>query len=221
MAEKKVSKGRKYKCPVCKQSEVSSLLVQHEVYPKRWMHPECRDEAIEKKRINTIEQEEKDSMYVKFSEIYGIDNYEDISSRIYTMFSNLRAGNPVFKGRSFDKRYREGFSYPVIEKAIEYCEKEIKYSIETKNFTSTASAMFYGMKIIVDKIPFVQKQYDKEQRIKEFNEANRELEKEKEIDIEKMNAFEKDALNKFKEANRKRKRNEKDISSFLSGEEII
>ena len=72
MAEKKVPKGRKYKCPVCKQSEVSSLLVQHEVYPKRWMHPEYRDEAIEKKRIDTIEQEEKDSMYVKFSEIYGI-----------------------------------------------------------------------------------------------------------------------------------------------------
>ena len=81
--------------------------------------------------------------------------------------------------------------------------------------------MFYGMKIIVDKIPFVQKQYDKEQRTKEFNEANRELEKEKEIDIEKMNAFEKDALNKFKEANRKRKRNENDISSFLSEEETI
>lgn len=206
-----------YKCPVCEKRSSQDLMAQDEALKPRWYHPECLEQALEKKRLDDIEQSEKDSMYIKLAEVYDIQNYEDISRKIYMCFSNLRAGNPVFKGKSFDKRYRAGFSYPIIERTIVECEDRLKYSIENKDFKSTTSKLYYGVKIIVDRIPAVQKKYEREQRVKAFNEENKRKDREKELDVEMLEAFEDDAMKQFK--NKKRKKNENDISAFLSEEE--
>lgn len=213
--EKKKRVVTKYKCPICKETDSVELLTQHESYKRRYLHPECLEKHLEKVELEKIEEEEKNSMYTKFSEVYGIQNYEDISSRIYGMFSKLRAGNPVFSGKGFDKRYREGFSYAVIERTIVDCEDRIKYSLSDKDFQSVSSAMYYGIKIIVDRIPTVSKKYERELRAKAVQEERKN--NPVEVDSGFLDAHEEDPMERFKR--NKKRTNERDISSFLSEEE--
>ena len=97
-------KEKFYKCPICGvRDRESNLTLCEELYKVRRVHPECANEKLKVIREDRQEQAEKDSMYEKWAEVYGIDNYEDMNQRTFQMFANLRAGNPVFKGKSFDK----------------------------------------------------------------------------------------------------------------------
>ena len=210
---------RKYKCPICKQTDFKTNLIQNDFYPKRWIHESCFEEVREQKEADAKEQAEKNSMYEKLAEIYCLRNYEDLNKRTFTMFANLRAGNPVFRGKSFDKRYRAGFSYPIIERTLDEVRENIEYANQTKEFDSINTAIYYGIKIVVDRIPAVQRKYEREQRIIAFNEENRRKELEKVVDEDMLDAYEEDSITKFKKLNSKKKTDENDISAFLSGEE--
>lgn len=217
--KKKEPVVRKYKCPICKETDYKTNLIQNDFYPKRWIHESCFEEVREKKEADAKEQAEKDSMYKKLAEIYCLRNYEDLNKRTFTMFANLRAGNPVFRGKSFDRRYREGFSYPIIERTLEEVRENIEYANQTKDFESINTAVYYGIKIVVDRIPAVQRKYEREQRVIAFNEENRLKALNAVIDEERLDAHEEDSIAKFKALNAKKKKNENDISAFLDEEE--
>lgn len=209
-------KEKFYKCPICGvRDRESNLTLCEELYKVRRVHPECANEKLKVIREDRQEQAEKDSMYEKWAEVYSIDNYEDMNQRTFQMFANLRAGNPVFKGKSFDKRYRAGFSYPVIERTIIDCEDRIKYANGSKDFDSIGSAMYYGIKIIVDRIPSVSRIYEREMRAKAVNEERR---KETQVNMGELESFSEDSMDIFKRKQKERK-NERDISAFISEEE--
>lgn len=165
-----MARKTKVKCLHCGKTDLKEIMVKSEYNSRRYLHEDCKKEYEAFRREEEREQREKDSMFKTFAEIYEVQNYQDISTRIYIMFTNLRQGNPVFSGKAFDKRYREGFSYYVIERAILDCRDRIEYANKTKDFQSMSSAMFYGIKIIVDRIPSVNKKVQREMAQREIEE---------------------------------------------------
>lgn len=166
-----MAKANKVKCVLCGKSDSKDIMVKTEHSGRRYLHEDCAEEFENFKKGELEETKSKDSMYKLWAEVYGIQNYQDISSRIYAMFTNLRQGNPVFRGKSFDRRYREGFTYDVIERTIEDCRDKIDYANSTKDFESLSSAMFYGIKIVVDRIPAINRKVQREKASREVEEA--------------------------------------------------
>lgn len=157
-------------CPVCKQKDKIDVMVQYEKLPNRYLHPECKEMEIEKFKINQIEKEKKDIFWETLAEIVNL-KFVDIPPRIYTLAQNLRSGNPVFNKRKTDKRYRDGFEWDVMTRTVVDSKKKIRTAIETKDFQSIDSALYYIMKIVVNRIPLVHQKMEREKKALEVQKA--------------------------------------------------
>lgn len=157
-------------CPVCKKKDKIDVMVQYEKLPNRYLHPECKEMEIEKFKINQIEQEKKDIFWKTLAEIVNL-KFVDIPPRIYTLAQNLRSGNPVFNKRKTDKRYRDGFEWDVMTRTVIDSKQKIRTAIETKDFQSIDSALYYIMKIVVNRIPLVHQKMEREKKALEVQKA--------------------------------------------------
>lgn len=157
-------------CPVCKKKDKIDVMVQYEKLPNRYLHPECKEMEIEKFKINQIEQEKKDIFWETLAEIVNL-KFVDIPPRIYTLAQNLRSGNPVFNKRKTDKRYRDGFEWDVMTRTVIDSKQKIRTAIETKDFQSIDSALYYIMKIVVNRIPLVHQKMEREKKALEVQKA--------------------------------------------------
>lgn len=157
-------------CPVCKKKDKIDVMVQYEKLPNRYLHPECKEMEIEKLKINQIEQEKKDIFWKTLAEIVNL-KFVDIPPRIYTLAQNLRSGNPVFNKRKTDKRYRDGFEWDVMTRTVIDSKQKIRTAIETKDFQSIDSALYYIMKIVVNRIPLVHQKMEREKKALEVQKA--------------------------------------------------
>ena len=157
-------------CPVCKKKDKIDVMVQYEKLPNRYLHPECKEMEIEKFNRNQIEQEKKDIFWKTLAEIVNL-KFVDIPPRIYTLAQNLRSGNPVFNKRKTDKRYRDGFEWDVMTRTVVDSKKKIRTAIETKDFQSIDSALYYIMKIVVNRIPLVHQKMEREKKALEVQKA--------------------------------------------------
>lgn len=157
-------------CPVCKKKDKIDVMVQYEKLPNRYLHPECKEMEIEKFKINQIEKEKKDIFWETLAEIVNL-KFVDIPPRIYTLAQNLRSGNPVFNKKKTDRRYRDGFEWDVMTRTVIDSKKKIRIAIETKNFQSIDSALYYIMKIVVNRIPLVHQKMEREKRALEVQKA--------------------------------------------------
>lgn len=160
-------------CPVCKKKDKIDVMVQYEKLPNRYLHPECREMEIEKFKINQIEQEKKDIFWQTLAEIVNL-KFVDIPPRIYTLAQNLRSGNPVFNKKKTDRRYRDGFEWDVMTRTVIDSKKKIRTAIETKDFQSIDSALYYVMKIIVNRIPLIHKKMELEAKAIESKKRKEE-----------------------------------------------
>lgn len=157
-------------CPVCKKKDKIDVMVQYEKLPNRYLHPECKEMEIEKFKINQIEKEKKDIFWETLAEIVNL-KFVDIPPRIYTLAQNLRSGNPVFNKRKTDKRYRNGFEWDVMTRTVIDSKQKIRTAIETKDFQSIDSALYYIMKIVVNRIPLVHQKMEREKKALEVQKA--------------------------------------------------
>ncbi|QGJ84931.1 hypothetical protein [Lactococcus phage P1048] len=197
-------------CPVCKKKDKIDVMVQYEKLPNRYLHPECKEMEIEKFKINQIEQEKKDIFWETLAEIVNL-KFVDIPPRIYTLAQNLRSGNPVFNKRKTDKRYRDGFEWDVMTRTVIDSKKKIRTAIETKDFQSIDSALYYIMKIVVNRIPLVHQKMEREKRALEVQKA-REASLTQE-DIKKIVRYQYDEEDE--KPRKKRKKLGNDISKWL------
>lgn len=197
-------------CPVCKKKDKIDVMVQYEKLPNRYLHPECKEMEIEKFKINQIEQEKKDIFWETLAEIVNL-KFVDIPPRIYTLAQNLRSGNPVFNKRKTDKRYRDGFEWDVMTRTVIDSKKKIRTAIETKDFQSIDSALYYIMKIVVNRIPLVHQKMEREKRALEVQKA-REASLTQE-DIKKIVKYQYDEEDE--KPRKKRKKLGNDISKWL------
>lgn len=197
-------------CPVCKKKDKIDVMVQYEKLPNRYLHPECKEMEIEKFKINQIEQEKKDIFWQTLAEIVNL-KFVDIPPRIYTLAQNLRSGNPVFNKRKTDKRYRDGFEWDVMTRTVIDSKKKIRTAIETKDFQSIDSALYYIMKIVVNRIPLVHQKMEREKRALEVQKV-REASLTQE-DIKKIVRYQYDEEDE--KPRKKRKKLGNDISKWL------
>ncbi|ARM66190.1 hypothetical protein AM2_063 [Lactococcus phage AM2] len=197
-------------CPVCKKKDKIDVMVQYEKLPNRYLHPECKEMEIEKFKINQIEQEKKDIFWQTLAEIVNL-KFVDIPPRIYTLAQNLRSGNPVFNKKKTDKRYRDGFEWDVMTRTVIDSKQKIRTAIETKDFQSIDSALYYVMKIVVNRIPLVHQKMEREKKALEVQKA-REASITQE-DIENIIRYQYDEEDE--KPRKKRKKLGNDISKWL------
>ena len=197
-------------CPVCKKKDKIDVMVQYEKLPNRYLHPECREIEIERFNKNQIEKEQKDIFWKTLSEIVNL-KFIDIPPRIYTLAQNLRSGNPVFNKKKTDKRYRDGFEWDVMTRTVIDSKQKIRTAIETKDFQSIDSALYYVMKIVVNRIPLVNQKMEREKKALEVQKAREEsITQEKIKNIIRYQYDEEDEVPK-----KKRKKLGNDISKWL------
>ena len=208
MTDGKVKKSDYRKCPICKENGIIHDMVTHEKYPRRYLHKSCLESKMEEIKWQEKENEAREKMFQTLAEIYNVE-YSNISPFSYAMFERLRNGTPVFSGKAFDRRYKEGFDYEVIEETLKACRESIEYANKTKNFQSLTQSISYGMRIIVDRIPMISKRVERQRKADEVEKLRAENEK---IDHDRIKATEVDSPIPRK---RKRKKNENDISKFL------
>lgn len=197
-------------CPVCKKKDKIDVMVQYEKLPNRYLHPECKEMEIEKFKINQIEQEKKDIFWQTLAETVNL-KFVDIPPRIYTLAQNLRSGNPVFNKKKTDKRYRDGFEWDVMTRTVIDSKQKIRTAIETKDFQSIDSALYYVMKIVVNRIPLVHQKMEREKKALEVQKA-REASITQE-DIENIIKYQYDEEDE--KPRKKRKKLGNDISKWL------
>lgn len=195
-------------CPICKKKDTIDVMVQYDKLPNKFLHPECKEKEIQRVLENQIEQEKKDEFWETLSNIVNL-KYVDIPPRIYTLAQNLRSGNPVFNKKSTDRRYRDGFDWDVMTRTVLDSKDKIRKAIETIDFKSIDSALYYVMKIIVNRIPLVHKKMERE--AKALESKKRKEESISQEDIKNIVEYEyEDEIPK-----KKRKKLGNDISRFL------
>lgn len=201
------------KCPICGKADDMSKMVTHESHKRRYFHVECLEQKLkkdeQKKQENEWQEQEtarRLHLHETIAEIYDVQ-FAEIPVRFYAMIEHLRNGSPVFKGKKFDRRYKEGFGYDVIERTYIECRESIEWANNNKDFISMSQALGYGMRIIVDRIPLVERKMRKEKQAQEVREAQKKNEV---INNEKLQYFDEEPTIKPK-----KKKDNVDISKFL------
>ena len=156
--------GRKVKCQWCGEKSDSDEM-KFELYgareQKKYYHKNCYNYYLKDKKFKEKERVEKDNLIEKIKKIY---NVKEVPRQVYPLIEALRNGQPVFGNRqNTGKRYKEGYSYNLIEKTYDYCADTIEYWNSVKGFDSFMGAFKYGLSIVIDKIYFVEKKEEEKE----------------------------------------------------------
>jgi len=166
---------------------------------KKFYHKHCHELFLERQAFLDKEAKELDELRLVIEEIYGVQK-QGLSKEAYSLLQKLRNGEPVFKKQNTGKRYKQGFTYPLIKETFEHCSDSIEYYNRVKNFTGFMNAFRYALTVIIDKI------YVIELRAIEREKQKIQMEKH----IEKM-----DVEEQVFETNYKKPSKAKDITDFL------
>ena len=162
----------------------------------KFYHQSCYEDYVADKEFKRNQVVLKQSLHDKVADIYKIP-IDMLPKDYFSYIENIRNGEPAFKGHKPSTKYKEGYEYTIIEKTYDYCRKDIEYWNEAKDFDSIGTAIRYGLRIILDKINYVNRQ---EQR----------YEAEDSVTAKKANGFKESFESTYKKADR-----ETDISDFL------
>jgi len=125
---------------------------------KKYYHKHCYQEFLEDKKFKEKEAEELDSLRQTIENIFGI---KQLPNQAYPFLQKLRNGEQVFGKQTMGKRYKEGYTYSLIEETFKHCEDTIHYWLGVKDFNGFMGAFKYSLSIVIDKIYYV------EQRVQE------------------------------------------------------
>ncbi|MFS0905695.1 hypothetical protein AB3N02_21865 [Priestia aryabhattai] len=192
------------KCQICGIDDTHMDDMKFEVVgikrpQKKYYHELCYEEHLKQQAFKDKEAKELDELRLVIQEIYGID---PLPNPAYPFLQKIRNGEPALAGKKkYDKRYKEGYSYPLIKETFEYCSDSIERANATKNFDGFMGAFRYGLAIIIDKLYFV------EQRARKREQQKRQIEKH----VEELAGTEQT----FETSYKKPKKSKVDISAFL------
>lgn len=190
------------KCQWCKEKglldEMNIEIVGQAKPIKKFYHKTCHKDFIVDKEFKEKERLELDSLVETINKIYGT---KELPRTAYTLLQNLRNGEAVFGNKQrIGKRYKEGYSYPLIRETFEHCSDTIEYWNNVKGFDGFTGAFKYALTIVIDKIYFV------EQRVTEREKKKILIEKH----IEEVKHEE-----EFEASYKKKSKPSNDISNFL------
>lgn len=174
-------------------------LVGNKKKVKKFYHLKpCYDSHLADKAFKQKESEELDDLVKVIMKIYGV---KELPTQAYTLLQKLRNGERVFgKRQNIGKRYKQGYSYPLIAETFDHIEETIYYWNERKDFEGFMGAFKYALTIVIDKIYFVEKRkQEREQKQKMIDEHVKEVEH----------------LDEFESGFKKKTSNKSDITEFL------
>lgn len=204
-------------CRRCKERDIITDM-KHVVTEKGghlYYHPAClkiKEKENVKDERDELEREERERMHEYLAGIYGIST-DLIPTRTYAMLTNLRNGNPLFKGKPLTKRYREGYTYEIIRRTYAYVQQDIEIANQRKGFDSISKAINYGLHIVLDKIAFVAKKVEAEDRAREQSDIQHSKAIEK--DFEDLSTKIADDSENHNKRRASKVKNKNDISQFL------
>lgn len=197
---------RKVKCQQCgvtdtPKSEMEFELVGQKRPMRKYYHKSCYQDFLKDKEFKAQEKKELDSLVETIEDIFGLRK-QGLTQQAYPLLQNLRNGEKVFGKQTIGKRYKEGYTYSLIEETFRHCEDTINYWLGVKNFDGFMGAFKYSLTIVIDKIYFV------EQRAQEREAREAMIEKH----IENVESTE-EVL--FESNYKKKESNDDDILDFL------
>jgi hypothetical protein len=164
-------------------------------------HENCYEEHLKDKAFKEKETAELDELRLVIERIYGLTK-EPLPSQAYPFLNRIRNGEQTLgKNQKMGKRYKEGYTYPLIKEAYEYCSDTIEYWNSAKDFNGFMQAFKYGLAIVLDKI------YTVEQKVKLREKQRALIEKH----VENMEENEEEFVTSYK----KPSKTKADISDFL------
>lgn len=161
--------GRVVKCQYCGEKDTETQDMEFEVVgvskpQKKYYHKQCYPNYLEEKEFKEKERKEKDELVEVIKDIYGV---KDLPYQVFPLLESLRNGEQVFGGRKENKRYKQGYTYPIIMETYKYCQDTIEYWNSVKNFDGFIGAFKYGLSIVLDKLYIVEsREKEKEQKEK-------------------------------------------------------
>lgn len=189
------------KCPICKEKGKKEDMIQvKHGKVNRYYHQNCHERYEREQEQRDKDVAERDSLVETVAKIYNI-KVEEIPNTFYIATSNIRNGDPVFKGQAPKMYHKQGYSYYIIELTYQMCAKNLRHYRKTKNFTSLSQEFNYGLRVIMDKINYVSKRLDKVMADKELTEIRAKSNKPEEY----VSGYSRE----------KQSKNERDISDFL------
>lgn len=192
------------KCQYCNVKDTDRDDMEKEVVGKKnktnkYYHKDCYEKFLVDKKFKEEERLEKDELVNTIMKIY---NVKALPPQFYPLLESLRNGQNVFGAKqNTGKRYKQGYSYKLIEKTYIYCEDTIEYWNNRKSFESLIGALKYGLAIIINKIYKVE-QIEKDEESKRIMMENQ------------LNSIDNGEYLDF-DSNYKRKNDDSDITDFL------
>lgn len=184
-------------CRWCKEKgDMETMVSEKQGKQNKFYHQSCYEDYVADKEFKRVQVVLKQSLHDKVADIYKIP-IDMLPKDYFSYIENIRNGEPAFKGHKPSTKYKEGYEYTIIEKTYDYCRKDIEYWNEAKDFDSIGTAIRYGLRIILDKINYVNRQ---EQRYGA----------EDSVTAKKANGFKENFESTYKKVDR-----ETDISDFL------
>lgn len=201
--------GKKRKCFWCNVTDTNmqdmEFVMVGETKPRKlhYHKGECWEAYQEHQAFIDKELEELDELRLYIEDLYGVSKGEGLPKTAYSLLQKVRNGEPALRNqKNMGKRYKEGYTYPVIRETYDYCSETIEYWNRRKKFDSFMSGFIYGLTIVIDKLYFIDQRVTERKRLESL--ADKHLkEMEAQGDVE------------FKSNYKKPSKSNTDISDFL------
>lgn len=163
------------KCQRCKiddthKDEMAVEFVGEKKIRKHY-HKECYEKHLKEKAFREKEAKELDDLRLTIEKIYGLTK-NPLPKSAYPFLQKLRNGEQIFGNQKMGKRYKEGYSYPLIQETFEHIEDTIHYWNSVKNFNGFMNAFKYALSILIDKIYIVEQRATKREQQDKMIEAH-------------------------------------------------
>jgi hypothetical protein len=144
------------KCGYCKIDDTNKEYMVAEASGKKkitykYYHKNCHTRFLKQKAFKEKERRELDDLVNTIMEIYGV---KVLHNSVYPLLQDLRNGNKFFGKK--DYKYKEGYSYKLIEETFRFCSDSIERANSQKNFSGFTHAFRYGLAIVCDKLMVVE-----------------------------------------------------------------
>lgn len=167
----------KTKCFYCKEKESKANMVEliedENLDLKRYFHKHCYDSFLEEKEFKNKESQELDELVETIKDIFEITI---VPKDVFVIINNIRNGESFGgKKKNTTKRYKEGYTYSLINETFKHCRESIIYSLKTKDFNGLMNSFRYAIVIVVDKLSLVEKRIKKAEKRKEIEEIKSQV----------------------------------------------
>lgn len=160
-------------CVVCKQKNNKEKMRYIKSIKRYVHHGKCYKKYVEHKRFKEKENQELTDLVETIKEVHGI---KVIPRQFFSYLQDLRNDSVLFG--KLKKKYKQGIPYPIIAATYKYCESDIRYWINKKEFDNILNELKYCLAIVKNKIDIVDR---KMQKTKERSNVEKRVKNQKQL----------------------------------------